>query len=642
METVHSAKYRDVNNCYLYIREEGNDLNYLKLVCVENQTEKKDIFTSTERISCLNSPSLGWLYGNVGFPKNDIESIYFEDCDLQQIPSDIFGDYQNVQTFHMYDLRVKTLHSSDFNGATKLQKVFAQNNEISEIPANLFKDSKSIVEVNFSNNKIQTIDGDVFATAEQLTFLDLSYNKLTNLSVKIFQNLINLKRLLFSHNQIEEIPSFLFHKTVQLVEINFSFNKIKKIDDFAFFSELILKKLNLSHNQLTTVDKQIWEKISNLTHLDISFNKFTFLSPETFKNYGSLELLDLSGNPMKTVNREMFVNLVKLQHLNLSRIDLLEVKPQTFSSLENLQTLDLSHNNLKTLDDSILSPQANQLKLLLIANNQLRELNGFTSTRIPNTKIVGIDSNQFNCSFLKTYLQSITPNNLDLMLHPLNCSSFNEAIGETHRDEKSLRRQESSAGTSTDGNNLSTKRVREEQFSSSYSEESTTTEMYFDSSTTIVTENIKQDVIPTKVGRIFPQKDERILISSTTKQIDRVSTPKEAIEYEAAKNSEHTMKIEENNLLHLNINNSRIEHNVAIHKLHGDIDSMKNCLFVMMCLMATVFGILVLMAMATWKFLRSKSIGAFGDAQVFYKRDEVDLPNAVENNTYEVIKFNKA
>lgn len=137
-------------------------------------------------------------------------------------------------------------------------------------------------------------------------------------------------------------------------------------------------------------------------------------------------LLDLSSNLIKNLHHSTFGTLVKLQQLFLQQNNLTEIRIGTFSPLLSLRILDLSKNFLKTLDADVLPPQSSLLELLAITDNQLSELNGFTSLRIPNTKIVGIDSNRFNCTFLDHLFQVITWRHIGSISIRIACDSGNE------------------------------------------------------------------------------------------------------------------------------------------------------------------------------------------------------------------------
>lgn len=211
-----------------------------------------------------------------------------------------------------------------------------------------------------------------------------------------------LIELIASHNEIAEIPTLLFHKVQRLSEVDFSFNKIQKVKTFAFSGDFNLRVLDLSYNQLTTLPKRV------------------------FKDHSRLKFLNLSANQFEKIDAEWFENLGDLRMLNLSRNHLTEIRPGTFSRQQDLQILDLSNNYLKKLDANILPPLTERLNRIDIANNQLSELSGFATYKILDTKIYGIDSNKFNCTYLMDLLKIFTWKHLDSAWKIAECISIKE------------------------------------------------------------------------------------------------------------------------------------------------------------------------------------------------------------------------
>lgn len=260
---------------------------------------------------------------------------------------------------------------------------------------------------------------------------DLKNKNISKLKVNMFHPHTELQKIDLSFNQIEQIPSFLFFKTEKLIDVNFSYNNIRVIDDFAFSGNVNLKKLDLSHNVITYFRKKFIKNQSNLRHLDLSFNRIAILDAGIFDHLGDLMMLNLAFNHISTLENVIgnfdgntMDNLAKLQHLNLSDNSLTEIESGTFSSLTNLQTLDLSFNMLSTLNINILPVQPNSMRLLSFAKNQVVELIGFTKFNISKMKLIGIDSNEFNCSYLHKFFESITWRQLDSISERIMCNEY--------------------------------------------------------------------------------------------------------------------------------------------------------------------------------------------------------------------------
>lgn len=414
--SIFSLNYQNIGDCYHYDADYAGSCN-LTLICVENAQENNFFEPSTVSVCPLSSNN---------FEKYWIGTLNFQNCEWSEIPNHpIFEIYYNVHTFNVSHLGLTALHPENFVQSNNMTKLIASHNKIVNISSNLFCDSLDLSVVDLSFNGITQIDPDAFSPDNHVLILNLVFNRISELSIDFFKKLRELKYLHLTHNQIVKIPPFLFHSSPNLVEVDFSFNQIGKIEDFAFFGDVSLEKLNLSHNQITEFHKQIVENHSDLKDLDISWNKITEIKTDTFKNLQNLVLLDLSGNSLNGINNTTFFTLIKLQQLNLSRTSLSEVQPGTFSHQINLQTLDLSTNNIKTLNSNILPAQLNQLKWLFIENNQLREMNGFTSASF--TKIIGVASSKFECSFLDKGTEIITWFRLETVSRPMKCIFHNES-----------------------------------------------------------------------------------------------------------------------------------------------------------------------------------------------------------------------
>lgn len=310
----------------------------------------------------------------------------------------ICGQVQDKYIFSTnYYLRTKNGYDI---AKSSVLKISFERCDHPDIPKNLSQVYTNFHTLNVSHVGISSIDQIPFGEAKKLTTLIASYNK------------------------IREIPSLSFHKSDKLIEIDVSFNQIHQIDDFALFGDLNLQKLNLSHNELATFNDHILSDHSHLTHLDLSANQINALETKAFERLRNLMYLDLSGNPIKTVDRNMFLMCVKLQYLNLSRTSLAEIKSGTFLHQINLRILDLSGNRMKMLNSNGFPLQLSHLELLGVGDNPLREISGFTSSTY--SKIVGIQSTEFKCSFSNDTYEPNSWKHLDMIAKRMKCTSDND------------------------------------------------------------------------------------------------------------------------------------------------------------------------------------------------------------------------
>lgn len=414
--------YQNISDCVYYPSKVGwiGRNNTLKFICTENTTIDSNISSLSKPFTCRDQFLCGDKCKNHS-PRFLVDALSFENCSLPRLPANLFGIYNHTKLLNAASLGLTALDPEDFINATQLIHLSVSHNKVTMIPANLLNYSKEIETVDFSHNQIDSFDGEIFSDENQLKVLNVSFNNITDLSTISLQRLEKLERLQLKHNKIQVIPAFQFQTSEHLIDIDVSFNQIEEIEDFAFVDGCPnLRLLNLSHNQLSNTE--IVGELVNLTHLDLSWNKVTILPKHTIQELRHLIFLDVAANPIERIGSDTFSLSVKLQHLNLSQTLLSAIQPNTFIKLQNLRTLDVSNCRLKRLDRNILPPYL-KLEFLSIANNQLTELSGFTTENIHNTIIHGIDSNQFNCTYLHQFLLSFVWKQFGSNYVWFNCNS---------------------------------------------------------------------------------------------------------------------------------------------------------------------------------------------------------------------------
>lgn len=678
--SVCSQKYQNIGEC------QGR--YFLTLICVEKYVDT-DILSDSETYT--------WCDGS--FEKSSTGRINFKNCEFSQVPNIPFKLYYNVYSFDISNLGVDSLQPENFVGAKKLEYLYVTENKLTKIPANLFYEAVNLVKLDLSNNQINYFDSNSFSAGNHLNRLNMSYNNFSELPFETFQKLIELQTLDISHNKIAEIPSFLFYKMEKLNEINLSHNKITRIDYFAFSSALGLQKVILAHNQLKILNRRVFDVSVhdvNVTHLDISCNQINVLKEDTMAILSNLVYFNASSNPIKEMTNKTFVNQVNLQHLYLSRSNLSVIKPGTFSTLNKLESLDLSrcglkevqpgtfstrnklesldlsqcsltkikpgtfssltnlkkfnlsHNQLKTLDVNNILAQPNQMTFLSIADNQLRELNGFTASNIANLTIAGIDSNKFNCSYYAKLFEIITPHHLDTISKRFNCSSDNEE--ETVQDNLEsttfnlIESMSSSTVSSleiidpyihtsmkTITNHFDETRTPSLTWKTENASETTKDKSTQTNETNGKIETTSKAEMLQKTNHIFYSMTEKVtaLHGSTT---DAGTTGKIQSETERIVNLELSHRKLTENETNLYVHN----HLIA---MHNKLESNEKYFFVLVCLFITGFSIIGFALI--WIILRTQYFKKFETANIFYRQSKSDLDNAVENNQYEVIGFNK-
>lgn len=136
-----------------------------------------------------------------------------------------------------------------------------------------------------------------------------------------------------------------------------------------------------------------------------------------------MERLDLSFNPVTELKPEVFLHLIKLRYLSLRQINISSIARGTFSHQQYLVSLDLSENSLKTMDFKLFLPILPLLRTLELYSNQLEELVHFRNSLLPQLREFYIQNNNFNCSYLEYFMESVNWEKLQMPID-LNLVDF--------------------------------------------------------------------------------------------------------------------------------------------------------------------------------------------------------------------------
>ncbi|XP_062982453.1 toll-like receptor 7 isoform X2 [Elgaria multicarinata webbii] len=225
---------------------------------------------------------------------------------------------------------------------------------------------------------------------QQLTFLkclNLSGNAMSQtLNGTEFQYLSGLKYLDFSNNRIDLLYSTAFQELKELEILNFSDNsfffKAEGITHmFGFTRNLVnLTTLLMNGNEISRSTDKGMESCSLKTlefrknRLDILWKDGTTEYLSFFKNLSSLENLDISENSLSFLPPSVFDGLPKkLKVLKLANNQLRSFNWGKLDVLKNLLVLDLSNNQLSTVPRK-LSNCSGILQKLMLQNNRIKRL----------------------------------------------------------------------------------------------------------------------------------------------------------------------------------------------------------------------------------------------------------------------------
>lgn len=445
---INHSKYEFIGDCEWTNR--GNNNGSLIFICYDHRHKDRFFDYYDDPKPCLNDDH--------GYRKDAIGDIAFKNCGFSKIAVDIIEYYRYVWLLNISDIALETLDKENFNGkhGQRLHILLASHNRLTEIKANLFANAKHVKEVDFSFNQISHIDPMAFKDANEMEILNLSGNHLLKWENQIFSELKNLHTLNLNDNQIDAIDSLMFSGLVNLRVLDLSQNNLTKLNEQSF-GKTLLTHLNLSHNAIheytvntlnnlqtldlsynnltildgTTFDKSSALEIFNVSHnhieslnsignlselieLDVSYNDITNLGSDAFIKLGNLANLNLANNPIKMLNSNPFSMNTNLLQLNLSHTGLTFIKSGTFSKPYKLQSIDLSGNDFKRFDFNVFLPRLYELHTIFLDGNKLIDLNGFRRSLFPELKVIGIQDNAFNCSYLRHFFEIIAWHELNI------------------------------------------------------------------------------------------------------------------------------------------------------------------------------------------------------------------------------------
>lgn len=352
-----SVKFKEISDCHFYDNSYNPGKDNVTFKCAGNGREH-DVFISEYKFKCSNHHQEDYKWPG---------TVDFQNCHFPQLDRNYFVLFPNMHKLIISDVGLETLSIKVFSEAKNVTHLIADRNQITEMPSHIFFNAYRLKFLDFSHNRIQTIHKLAFEGANNLETLNLSHNAIEALEENLFQNLAMLKLLNVSHNNIS------------------------RIDSTSLSVNLVV--LDLSNNNLSNIER-VFEKTTKLTYLNLAFNPF--------------------GN----VNIETFAYMPDLEHLNLRRTNISSIELGTFSHHEKLVSLDLSDNRLQTFDFNLFIPILPELKSLSLAGNQLSELSGFENKLFPQLILFDIKGNDFNCSYLQSFIKAHNWDKLRLPIDP--------------------------------------------------------------------------------------------------------------------------------------------------------------------------------------------------------------------------------
>lgn len=235
------------------------------------------------------------------------------------LPSDAYSLDLSVNKFDR-------LQKSNLLNSTTIIELFLNDNDLKEIGANILNFPELRL-LDLSFNKLEIIHEDTFRNLKKLEYLNLASNKFTTFEKLTFHHLSNLKDINLDNNDVGQSlrkvnlfdrNGFGLTKNIQTISM-YSVN-LNKVPDNFFIDAYDIRKITISNNNLSDI----------------------FEFPFT------LEYLDLSDNPIKTISMEDFNDMPALRVLKLNNLQIEEVPSYVFEPLRGLKELELEGNKLLT------------------------------------------------------------------------------------------------------------------------------------------------------------------------------------------------------------------------------------------------------------------------------------------------------
>lgn len=314
------------------------------------------------------------------------------------------------------------------NVLNKLIEFNTVGNNLTDIKPLINLIGPSIEILNLSSNPIGSVKAKTFRKFVNLSILDLRNTNITTINFDSFDRLSipkynrEFKELHLENNPIEIIDCSLFMLMIITSVVSVDYGNVIALDsscakdslEILFDEDTVI--FNLNNETDLSIEK---EHVKRLKNINVSGNQMD--NPKRLFNFFyNIESLDVSKHYIGPLNENTFENCIHLKYLNLSQTNVSNIKLETFHHLLELETLDLSWNNLESVDFSLLLRNFRYLKTLNLEGNRLKEITTITHVAFPRLTTLGISKNDFNCSYLVTFLSEWTE--IDLRPNPLGHS----------------------------------------------------------------------------------------------------------------------------------------------------------------------------------------------------------------------------
>lgn len=376
----------------------------------------------------------------------DYTEIALWNSNITRISFNDYGLMANKKSFIATNVGLKELNRDDLKPLKSIELLDISNNNLVYLGNMLFRFPQQLKHLNISTNKIESIHVGAFDECSPLLIeINLSFNKLKQFPSNIIDAVSSKSLSLhLQHNQIEEMSTPLVNKNFTLSELDISNNLLRnftlscnkinvlwlndnKLNNFATPKCKIIH-LYISNNEFNELNitqvsslflspnihlkKLVMSDVSELTYLDAHDLNVNVVTMDMLKNASRLEYLDLSGTFIGSLSYDTFAEMTSLYVLKLKNTGITKIDYGMLAHQKNLTELDISFNNLLTIDSHVFS-NLKFLEKLDVSGNNLTEISHIEY--ISKLKFIGIDQNDFNCTYLGKVIKFLNDKNIFIL-----------------------------------------------------------------------------------------------------------------------------------------------------------------------------------------------------------------------------------
>eukprot|EP00095_Tigriopus_kingsejongensis_P001501 snap_masked-scaffold1086_size63525-processed-gene-0.0 protein:Tk01501 transcript:snap_masked-scaffold1086_size63525-processed-gene-0.0-mRNA-1 annotation:"hypothetical protein DAPPUDRAFT_300683" len=379
--------------------------------------------------------------------ENSLEALDLSANRLQELPEDIFMDFDTIRRLRLNDNMLQFSPNITFNGfryTIKDLNLLGQDmyyvpleeigimrnlrtvglssvNNYGSVTTDQFADlSPSLEALNLVDSDLTSIEHNAFKHVPSISSMDLSNNRIEYIEENAFREVGNALQYLRMSNALHfrALPNGPFRSLSALRTLDLSNNHIRSLPLDTFHKMTRLQHLYLQDNEISTFKRGTFHSQANpsLAILDLSFNHIERVEYDTFR-FGKLQQLLLNDNRIKKLDSQSFVEMTRLLILSLEGNQIRQLPDETFQNLHRLQRLDLAYNRLESLNFAAFDSIGTLSHLAIdLSHNQLQALRVNRSNTYPTlSNIMSLDLSYNNISFVEVTFFEPVQNDLKIL-----------------------------------------------------------------------------------------------------------------------------------------------------------------------------------------------------------------------------------